>query len=67
MERREPIDAETLFDEVVRYLAAVDAFRAERCEPMWRPERVPSEAFESNPQLSRTSGSRRSGTRRPHA
>ena len=36
------IDAEALICEVMRYLAAVDAFRAERCEPMWRPEPVPS-------------------------
>ena len=31
-------DAEQLIDEVVRYLAAVDAFRAANCEPTWRPE-----------------------------
>ena len=29
---------EALIDEIVRYLAAVDAFRAEACEPTWLPE-----------------------------
>lgn len=32
------IDAESLADEIVRYLAVVDAFRAADCEPTWRPE-----------------------------
>ncbi len=32
------IDTEALADEIVRYLAAVDAFRAANCEPQWRPE-----------------------------
>lgn len=31
-------DAATLREEVERYLAAVDAFRAEGCELSWRPE-----------------------------
>jgi len=31
-------DSEALVDEVVRYLAVVDAFRAADCEPSWRPE-----------------------------
>ena len=31
-------DAATLREEVERYLAAVDAFRAEGCELDWRPE-----------------------------
>ena len=35
-------DAETLTEEVARYLAAVDAFRAEDCEPTWRPELEPA-------------------------
>ena len=30
--------AEKLIDEINRYLAAVDAFRAANCEPTWRPE-----------------------------
>ena len=38
------IDSEGLICDVMRYLAAVDDFRAERCEPMWRPEPVPSAA-----------------------
>lgn len=32
------IDIEALVEEVDRYLAAVDLFRAESCEPTWRPE-----------------------------
>jgi hypothetical protein len=28
----------TLAEEAQRYLAVVDAFRAEGCEPEWRPE-----------------------------
>lgn len=28
---------EELLDEIRRYLDAVDAFRAEGCEPTWRP------------------------------
>jgi hypothetical protein len=31
-------DPETLILEISRYLTAVDLFRAERCEPTWRPE-----------------------------
>ena len=27
-----------LIDEIGRYLAAVDAYRAAGCEPTWRPE-----------------------------
>jgi hypothetical protein len=27
-----------LLREIARYLAAVDIFRAESCEPTWRPE-----------------------------
>lgn len=34
--------AERLIDEVSRYLAAVDVFRAANCEPTWRPELAPS-------------------------
>ena len=30
-----------LIAEVARYLAAVDAFRAEQCEPTWLPEPSP--------------------------
>jgi hypothetical protein len=35
---------ETLIDEIARYLAAVDVFRAERCEPKWLPEPTSSSA-----------------------
>jgi hypothetical protein len=34
----EPSNADKLTEEVGRYLAAVDLFRAENCEPTWRPE-----------------------------
>jgi hypothetical protein len=27
-----------MIEEITRYLAAVDAFRAAGCEPTWRPE-----------------------------
>lgn len=30
-----------LFLEITRYLAAVDLYRAEHCEPTWRPESTP--------------------------
>jgi len=29
---------DTLIGEMTRYLAAVDLFRAEHCEPVWRSE-----------------------------
>jgi hypothetical protein len=32
------IDHEELLVEITRYLAAVDLYRAENCEPTWRPE-----------------------------
>jgi hypothetical protein len=38
MNRKLDIDAQALMREVARYLAAVDVFRAERCEPTWLPE-----------------------------
>ena len=31
-------DTQKLLEEIDRYLAAVDLFRAENCEPTWRPE-----------------------------
>jgi hypothetical protein len=31
--------AEKLIEEIDRYLAAVDLFRALGCKPTWRPER----------------------------
>ena len=48
MNERMHIDSESLILEVTRYLAAVDAFRTEKCEPTWLPELVSNE-------LSRTS------------
>ena len=44
MERLATIDPMRLIQEVERYLAAVEAFRAEECEPTWRRELVPREA-----------------------
>lgn len=43
METKSPSrqDIQILLGEARRYLAAVDAFRAESCEPQWRPEREP--------------------------
>ena len=41
------IDSEALIVEVTRYLAAVDAFRTENCEPMWLPELVSIRAAET--------------------
>ena len=41
------IDSDALILEATRYLAAVDAFRTESCEPMWLPELVSIRAAES--------------------
>jgi hypothetical protein len=38
------IDSYALMREICRYLAAVDAFRAELCEPTWLPELAPGGA-----------------------
>lgn len=35
------IDHKELFLEITRYLAAVDLYRAEHCEPTWWPESTP--------------------------
>jgi hypothetical protein len=48
------MDTRKLVEEIDRYLAAVDLFRAENCEPNWRPERPsdaapPLERFLSDP------------------
>jgi hypothetical protein len=42
MNRKLDIDCTALMREIGRYLAAVDVFRAERCEPTWLPELAPS-------------------------
>jgi hypothetical protein len=38
------IDTDELFLEIARYLATVDLYRAECCEPTWLPESAPSVA-----------------------
>lgn len=38
MDEQFQIDAKELLLEISRYLAAVDLYRAERCEPTWLPE-----------------------------
>ena len=35
------IDPNELILEITRYLAAVDLYRAEHCEPTWLPESTP--------------------------
>jgi hypothetical protein len=40
--REQPHMSEALTREIARYLAAVDLFRAEHCEPRWLPELAPS-------------------------
>jgi hypothetical protein len=42
---------EALVDEIVLYLAAVDVFRAEACEPTWRPEPAPDRVDDGPPRL----------------
>jgi hypothetical protein len=49
MSERRHIDSKALIVEVMRYLAAVDAFRTENCEPMWLPELVSIRAAECQP------------------
>lgn len=36
------IDTDELLLEIMRYLAAVDLYRGEDCEPTWLPESAPS-------------------------
>jgi hypothetical protein len=55
------IDAHELMREIARYLAVVDAFRAERCEPTWLPEPAPRGAAKA-----RRSTSCRTRTSRTH-
>ena len=38
MESRQLIDTKALIDEIARYLAAVELFRALGSEPTWLPE-----------------------------
>ena len=58
------VDAEALIREVEQYLAAIDVFRTERCDPTWRRELVPSDELWNARPASRRSGSRSSETRR---
>lgn len=37
----QPHSSEALFREIARYLAVVDLYRAEHCEPTWLPEPAP--------------------------
>ena len=41
MEPRQILDTKALIDEIARYLAAVDLFRALGSEPTWLPETSP--------------------------
>ena len=44
MNEQTHIDPDELFGEIARYLAAVDLYRAEHCEPTWRPENRSSDS-----------------------
>ena len=56
-------DVEALIREAMRYLAVVDGFRAENCEPTWRAEPPRHEAGRTRTP-GRKSGGRRSGSPR---
>lgn len=43
MNRKLDIEAQVLMREVARYLAAVDVFRVESCEPTWLSELAPND------------------------
>ena len=49
----EPTDPNALIDEIARYLAVVELFRAAGCEPTWRPELTVAVEPESKPRSSR--------------
>jgi hypothetical protein len=42
MDEQLHIDSDELFLEIARYLAAVDVYRGENCEPTWLAESAPS-------------------------
>lgn len=44
-----PTHSEELFLEITRYLAAVDLYRTEHCEPTWLPESTPLVAPDEGP------------------
>jgi len=52
------IDRKELFLEITRYLAAVDLYRAEHCEPTWRPEsaswRTSQDCFQAHAEHARS-------------
>ena len=58
------IDSHALMREIARYLAVVEAFRAERCGPTWLREPAPGGAAGARRSPSRTTGKRTSGTQR---
>ena len=41
MKTKASIESEELIREIARYLEAVDAYRAEHCEPKWLVEAAP--------------------------
>jgi len=53
------VNGETLIREATRYLAVVDVFRAQRCEPTWLPE-PSSRGTVRGRRRAQTSGGRRS-------
>jgi len=55
----EAADPNALIDEIARYLAVVDLFRAADCEPTWRPELTVAVESESEPRSSRIEKSAR--------
>ena len=50
-------DTEGLIDEIARYLAAVDVFRAADCEPTWLPESTPLPEIDEPPVATATARS----------
>ena len=58
-----PLDVEALIVEATRYLAVVEVFRAEHCEPTWQPELLAGDSVRPRGP-SRASGARRSRTPR---
>ena len=49
----EATDPNALIDEIARYLAVVELFRAVDCEPTWRPELTVAVEPERKPRSSR--------------
>jgi hypothetical protein len=58
-------DAEALILEIRRYLAAVDTFRAEHCEPTWLAELPPGGVAGARSSIARTSDAQTTRTHRP--